>query len=172
MSRRPRRNHTPAFKAKVALAAIKGDRTLGLDEALALEAVYYSAPIPRDLATLTVLGTVFDKVYFPGVYLPKDGFDEAALDREIERLEALPDARTDYDTALLIGVLKMAKFARTLDGFCVFTNTREDPFKASNSIPVKMVTDISNAILALRQKGLSRHFPPTIIRNFPAGMSM
>ena len=28
MSRRPRRNHTPAFKAKVALAAIKGDRTL------------------------------------------------------------------------------------------------------------------------------------------------
>ena len=27
MSRRPRRNHTPAFKARVALAAIKGDRT-------------------------------------------------------------------------------------------------------------------------------------------------
>ena len=28
ISRRPRRNHSPAFKAKVALAAIKGDRTL------------------------------------------------------------------------------------------------------------------------------------------------
>ena len=28
MSRRIRRNHTPAFKAKVALAAVKGDRTL------------------------------------------------------------------------------------------------------------------------------------------------
>jgi transposase-like protein len=28
MSRRPRRNHTPAFKAKVALAALKGDRAL------------------------------------------------------------------------------------------------------------------------------------------------
>src|SRR6476659_7948267 len=28
MSRRPRRNHTPAFKSKVALAAVKGDRTL------------------------------------------------------------------------------------------------------------------------------------------------
>ena len=28
MQRRPRRNHTSAFKAKVALAAIKGDRTL------------------------------------------------------------------------------------------------------------------------------------------------
>ena len=28
MSRRPRRNHTPGFKAKAALAAIKGDKTL------------------------------------------------------------------------------------------------------------------------------------------------
>jgi transposase len=28
MSRRPRRNHAPAFKAKVALAAVKGDRTI------------------------------------------------------------------------------------------------------------------------------------------------
>ena len=28
MTRRPRRNHTLSFKAKVALAAIKGDRTL------------------------------------------------------------------------------------------------------------------------------------------------
>jgi transposase-like protein len=30
MGKRPRRNHTPAFKAKVALAAIKGDRILAL----------------------------------------------------------------------------------------------------------------------------------------------
>lgn len=28
MSKRPRRKHSPAFKAKVALAAIKGERTL------------------------------------------------------------------------------------------------------------------------------------------------
>ena len=28
MSRRPRRNHSPAFKAKVALAAIRGEQTL------------------------------------------------------------------------------------------------------------------------------------------------
>lgn len=28
MTRRPRRNHSPAFKAKVALAALKGDKTL------------------------------------------------------------------------------------------------------------------------------------------------
>lgn len=28
MTRRPRRNHCPAFKAKVAVAAIKGEKTL------------------------------------------------------------------------------------------------------------------------------------------------
>ena len=28
MTRRPRRNHSPAFKSKVALAAIKGEQTL------------------------------------------------------------------------------------------------------------------------------------------------
>ncbi len=28
MTRRPRRNHTPAFKAKVALAVLKGEKTL------------------------------------------------------------------------------------------------------------------------------------------------
>ena len=28
MTRRPRRNHSPAFKAKVALAALKGDSTM------------------------------------------------------------------------------------------------------------------------------------------------
>jgi transposase len=28
MTRRPRRNHSPAFKAKVALAAVRGDKTL------------------------------------------------------------------------------------------------------------------------------------------------
>ncbi|MDQ1231211.1 transposase [Sphingomonas sp. SORGH_AS 879] len=28
MSKRPRRNHSPAFKAKVAVAAVKGEKTL------------------------------------------------------------------------------------------------------------------------------------------------
>lgn len=28
MSKRPRRNHSPAFKAKVALAAVKGEKTV------------------------------------------------------------------------------------------------------------------------------------------------
>lgn len=99
----------------------------GIDETLKLEAVYFSAPIPRNLAVLTVLGAVFDKIYFPGVYMPKEGFDAAELDKEIARLEALPIAR-DYDTQLLIGVLKLTKHGKTLEGFCEFTATADDPF--------------------------------------------
>ena len=34
MSRRPRRNHSPAFKAKVAIAAIKGERTIAQIDAV------------------------------------------------------------------------------------------------------------------------------------------
>ncbi len=33
MTRRPRRNHSPAFKAKVALAALKGEQTIALGKA-------------------------------------------------------------------------------------------------------------------------------------------
>lgn len=43
----------------------------GLDETLKLEAVYLTGPAPRNLGVLTVLGAVFDKVYFPGVHMPK-----------------------------------------------------------------------------------------------------
>lgn len=77
----------------------------GVGHALELEAVYLTAPIPRNIAVLTVLGAVFDKVYFPGVYLPKEGFDIAELDKEISRLQALPGDRS-YDRELLIGVAR------------------------------------------------------------------
>ena len=44
MSRRPRRNHSPAFKAKVALEALKGELTLAeLALCLAAAAVVYGA---------------------------------------------------------------------------------------------------------------------------------
>ena len=53
-----------------------------------------------------MLGAVFDKVYFPGVYLPTDGYDVAELDKEVARIEALPIAQNygtqeidrDYET--------------------------------------------------------------------------
>ena len=57
------------------------------------------------------MGAIFDKVYFPGVYLPKEGFDLGDLDKEIARLKS-PPVPQDYDTQLLIGALNLTKRAR------------------------------------------------------------
>jgi hypothetical protein len=92
----------------------------GIDDTLKLEAVYFSAPVPRDSAILTVLGAVFDRVYFPGVYLPKEGFDTADLDREIARVEAIGLAQVLDEVAVLVRTLKFTKYAKILDGFCDF----------------------------------------------------
>jgi hypothetical protein len=129
----------------------------GIDNSLRLDTVYLSAPIPRNLAVLTVLGAVFDRVYFPGVHLPKDGYDPADLEKEIARLEALPMAG-EYDTQLLIGILKLTKYAKTLEGFCEFTADPEDPFGQKIPIPNRMVQAIYDAIHGPPRPG----FIPTI----------
>jgi hypothetical protein len=114
----------------------------GVDGALQLEAIYYSAPVPRNACVLTVLGTVFDKIYFPGVYIPKDGFDQAAVDKEIARIEALTGPSRNRDG--LLGVLRLVQYARTLDGFCVFTGDRQNPFP--DMAPERMAKDVYEAI--------------------------
>lgn len=120
-------------------------RTSGVDDTLKLETVYFSAPIPRSLATLTVLGAVFDTVYFPGVYLPKGGYDVVELEREVARLEALPIAR-EVETQMLIGSLKLTRHAKTLEGFCEFIAKEEDPFGRDDDVPKGMVEALYDAI--------------------------
>ncbi|MFO0992721.1 MAG: hypothetical protein U1E67_12420 [Hyphomicrobiales bacterium] len=139
----------------------------GLDDTLSFEAVYYAAPIPRSPATLTILGAVFDKVYFPGVYLPVDGFDKAVLKQEIRRLESLPGARSEYDFAMLIGILKMALHARTLEGFCVFTGAHDEPFPNQDSITGKMVSDIAAAIHGPPPQGFIPTFSTNNLKAIP-----
>jgi hypothetical protein len=116
----------------------------GVDDALKLEAVYLSAPIPRNLAVLTVLGAVFDKVYFPGVYMPTSGFDQRAVDKEIARLEALNDDR--YDTQLLIGAMKLVRYATLLEGFCEFTADPDDVFLQKDPVPEELVKAVYESI--------------------------
>jgi hypothetical protein len=114
----------------------------GLDEALKLEAVYYSAQVPRDLATLTVLGAVFDKVYFPGVHIPTSGFDQAELDKEIDRIVEVTRGKAMRDENL-IGILSFIRHAKTLEGFCIFTSDGEI---RDSGIPHRMVDDLYQAI--------------------------
>jgi hypothetical protein len=140
----------------------------GIDDALRLDAVYLSAPIPRNLAVLTVLGAVFDRVYFPGVYLPKGGYDPADLDTEIARLEALPDAG-DYDTQLLIGILKLAKHAKALENFCEFTADPDDPFGQKTPIPPEMVQALYNNIHGPPRPGFIPTISPRYVKGLPGG---
>ena len=140
----------------------------GIDDTLKLEAVYLTTPIPRNLAVLTVLGAVFDKVYFPGVYLPKDGFDVKALDKEIARLEALPTAG-DYSTQLLIGILNLTKRAKDLEGFCEFTATSDDPYGRKSPIPPEMVRAVYDAIHGPPRAGWTPEFDTGHTKGLPGG---
>jgi hypothetical protein len=77
--------------------------------------------VPRNLGVLTVLGAVFDKVYFPGVHMPKSGYDPKDVEKEILRLEGLQDR--SHDTQLLMGAMRLLLHAKTLaadeqDGGC------------------------------------------------------
>jgi hypothetical protein len=139
----------------------------GIDEKLQLEAVYLSAPIPRNLAVLTVLGAVFDKVYFPGVYMPKTGFDPVQLDTEIARIEALPDSRNSNQ--LLVGALKLTKHAKTLEGFCEFTATADDPYLRKNSTPGVMVQAVYDAIHGPPRAGFIPSFDTGHTKGLPGG---
>ncbi|TWA99691.1 hypothetical protein [Bradyrhizobium stylosanthis] len=114
----------------------------GVDDALSLEAVYYTNPIPQNQAVLTILGAVFDKVHFPGVCMPMQGFDQKELEREIKRIEDLKGNRRPDD--IILPMLKFIRHAKTLEGFCVFSGDYEKPFDYQP--PPTMVRDIFDAI--------------------------
>lgn len=140
----------------------------GIDDTLSLDVVYFSAPIPRNLAVLTILGAVFDKVYFPGVHIPKDGYDIAELDKEIARLEALPES-AGFDTALLIGILKLTKQAKALEGFCVFTADPGDPFGQKTPVPPALLKAVIDAVYGPPRPGFIPSFHSNHCKGLPGG---
>ena len=80
MSRRPRRNHTPAFKAKVALAAIKGEMTL------AQLAEHFDVH-PNQITTWKAqLQEGAADVFGPGVGAPQPAIDVKSLHAKIGEL--------------------------------------------------------------------------------------
>ena len=139
-----------------------GDVKSGLDDALSLEAIYYSNPIPQNTAVLTILGAVFDKVHFPGVCMPTTGFDQKELDKEIARIEGITNNKRPDD--ILLPMLKFIRHAKTLEGFCVFSGDYENPF--NNSPPQTMVRDIYDAIHGTSPEG----WEPMFLTNHHKGM--
>jgi hypothetical protein len=49
-----------------------------------LDVVFYSSPVPRSLRTLAILALVFDKVHFPGVYIPEQ-IDDKETARQVAK---------------------------------------------------------------------------------------
>lgn len=123
----------------------EGKRT-GVDDALSLEGIYYTAQIPRNPAVLTIMGAVFDRVHFPGVYLPTSGFDQKDLDQEILRIAGLPDRGGLQDTATLISILRFIRHAPELEGFCVFAESSEVSLVGNRGVPEDMVKALYEAI--------------------------
>src|SRR6266446_2216321 len=84
-----------------------------------LEAVYYPAQVPSSLEALTLLGFLFDRVYFPGVYLPPPGsLDLPELDKEIRRILAFKF--NDIETNQLLNCMMLAGKMEYISGFCIF----------------------------------------------------
>ena len=112
----------------------------------AFEAIYFPGPVPADnSAMLTVLGVIFDRVYFPGVYFPKSGFDQAEVDKEIARIEALPGAATNRDDADLVGMLRFLRVAKAVEGLCIFSGVGDGTFRHAQPNPEWMEENIYEA---------------------------
>ncbi|TLG77704.1 hypothetical protein [Methylocystis sp. B8] len=127
---------------------------------MAFEAIYYSAPIPRNSHVLTMLGVVFDQIHFPGVYMPIGDYDDIELDKEIRRLEALD--RKDAHTYEIIGMLRFVPVAKTLGEFCVVEKNKDGSFRERINPPEDMVRRIYDSIHGPPREG----FVPDIRSNF------
>ena len=86
MSRRPRRNHSAAFKAKVALAAIKGERTIAqlADQFDVHRRTNVVAIFPNEAAIVRLVGAML-----------LEQNDEWAVQRRYMTLETLEDLSDD-----------------------------------------------------------------------------
>ena len=98
-----------------------------MDHIERLECVYYPGPVPCDAAVLTTLCFVFDKIHFPGVYLPKGDYDADLLRQEITRLEALTPK--SFKTDRLIGTLKFLDYRLPLDGILEYPTSRDSLYE-------------------------------------------
>jgi hypothetical protein len=70
---------------------------------------------------------------------------------------------------LLIGVLKLLKYVSTLEGFCEFTATEDDPFGDKNPIPQEMVKGIYEAIHGAPRPGFTPMFIDGHSKGLPGG---
>lgn len=102
-------------------------------------------------------------MYFPGVYLPTSGFDQAELDKEIARIIEVSRGKPTRNTNL-VGILNFIRHVKTLEGFCVFTGDMK--FHNDDDISPRMLDDLYKAIHGPYREG----WQPAFSTNFSKAM--
>lgn len=129
-----------------------------------LEAVYYSNQVPSSYAVLSFLGLIFDKIYFPGVFLPTEGFDEKETTQEIERIASFGIKKIDDQQ--LINCLVFALQQKHLKDFCIFTGSPGDVFGTIEDGTDEMAKALEELIFGPPPP----NFFPTITKGFCKGL--
>jgi len=122
-----------------------------------LEAVYYSQQVPSSPHSLTVLGLVFDRIYFPGVYIPSSGFDPEQTNAEIKRIQN-SGRPLDLEGAQLLECMSFALHKKHVEDFCIFTATGKDTFGLIEKETPEIARELASMIYGPPPPG----FTPTI----------
>ncbi|PCJ22804.1 MAG: hypothetical protein COA96_13315 [SAR86 cluster bacterium] len=130
-----------------------------------LEVVYYSSPIPENLSFLTFLGLVFDRVHFPNVYIPNEGFDKDEVVAEVKRLDSL--GRTDRSTIILTQ-LAQAALIPELNEFCFFTGTEDQKVFGGD---LTKASELVEALHIQMHGPFPENFEPSWIPGYSKGLS-
>jgi len=109
------------------------------EDDLSFDVINYATPVPRNQGALTLMGLLFDRVVFPGVHLPTDGYDQKEYEVELARLLALPP---HPNNGLTIGVFGFLRYVKMLEGFCEFTGREDDVFGRSPENENKLLDQV------------------------------
>jgi hypothetical protein len=97
---------------------------INLDSSLQLEAVYYTAPMPRTHSILVALGLVFDRIHLPGTYFPQGDYDRQAWQKEIDRIADV--GANSMDAQSLLALMRFTNIVDRMPGFFAFNRMRDD----------------------------------------------
>lgn len=132
-----------------------------------LEAVYYAGPCPNWLS-LTTLACVFDRLHFPGVYMPTD-FDQVEAFKELGRLASV--SCLTMEDAQANQALAFALQRHHLEDFCIFTATEATAGEVDlDCHPLARALDV--AIYGEEAPGTFRTVVPRWSKGLPGGDSI
>jgi hypothetical protein len=131
-----------------------------------LDVVYYPMQVPGSHAALTVLALAFDRIHFPGVYLPKVGFDEDATRAELQRLMKIGARRQEH--LELMNIMAFALERRYVDDFCVFADSPDVRIGSQERVH-EIATAIEEAIYGPPREGFIPAWAGGFLKKLPDG---